>query len=182
VLKTGTIDYVIKRCREELQRRLLEREQQGSISSLDELRRHQSDLRLKAARLAQAIETGGDLPSLVQRLRAVEAQIAELDQAIQAYRPVNLQLTGDQIREHVLSVTMQLREVMIASDPTVAKSALRKHLGRLVLTPTVQDGRKLFKVSGNVHLAPDMGERGMLIVPCCRTAPPLGCPSPGWLR
>jgi hypothetical protein len=83
VLKPGTIDYVIKRCQEELRRRLLEREQQGSISSLDGLQRQRSDLRLKAARLAVAIETGGDLPSLVQRLRTVEAEITKLDRAIQ---------------------------------------------------------------------------------------------------
>jgi len=32
-----------------------------------------------------------------------------------------------------------------------------------VLTPTVQDGRKLYRVSGNVNLLPDV-ESGMLLV------------------
>ena len=35
--------------------------------------------------------------------------------------------------------------------------------GAIVLTPTVQDGRKLYRVSGNVNLLPDV-ESGMLLV------------------
>jgi len=182
VFKPETIDYMVRRIQEELQRRLKERERPGSISSLDGLRRQRNDLRLKAARLTEAIEAGGDVPSLVQRLRTVEAEITTLNRAIAAYRPVYIQLTGEQIRERTLRVLMQLREVVVGNDAIAAKNALRMHIGKLVLTPAVQDGRKLFKVSGNVNLAPGMGESVMLLAACCRTAPPPGCLSPGWSR
>lgn len=36
-----------------------------------------------------------------------------------------------------------------------AKSALAKHLGKLVLTPALRDGRPVYKVTGNVTVADD---------------------------
>lgn len=51
-----------------------------------------------------------------------------------------------------------------SGEVEIARNVLRKHIGRLTLTPTVaQDGRKLFRVSGNVNLLPD-AESGMLLV------------------
>jgi hypothetical protein len=60
---------------------------------------------------------------------------------------------------------MDLQTTIEGGEVEIARNALRKHVGRLVLTPTVtQDGRKLFRVSGNVNLLPDARESGMLLV------------------
>jgi len=54
---------------------------------------------------------------------------------------------------------MDFRSTLESGEVEIARNALRKHIGRLVLTRTVQDGRKLFRVSGNVILLPDVGVR-----------------------
>jgi hypothetical protein len=59
------------------------------------------------------------------------------------------------MRERVLRSVMQLREVIVAKDPAAAKNALRRYVGPLVLTPAVQDGRRVFRVSGSVNVIPD---------------------------
>jgi hypothetical protein len=52
-----------------------------------------------STRLAETIGVGGDLPGLVQRLRGVEAVLANLDRAIAVYRPSNVKVTSEQVRE-----------------------------------------------------------------------------------
>ena len=164
VLRPSIIDYLVQRCQEELKRRVAEMERKRSESNLGALRSERQDLRERAARLTQAIETGGELKSLTERLREIENQITGLDRVIEEFHPLDLRITPELIRERVTSSVMQLREMVAASDPAAAKNALRKHVGRLVLTPAVQDGRRLFKVTGSVDLAPDRDKSGMLLV------------------
>ena len=38
-----------------------------------------------------------------------------------------------------------------------AKTALAKHVGRLVLTAAVREGRPVYKVTGNISVSPDSG-------------------------
>lgn len=162
VLRPSIIDYLVLRCEEELKRRVAEMESKRSGSNLDGLRGRREELLERAKRLAQAIETGGELRSLTERLREIENQIAGLDRTMAEFRPLNLNTTADVIRERIRSGVMHLREVVAASDPAAAKNALRKHVRRLVLTPAVQNGHRLFKVSGSVDLAPDQDTCGML--------------------
>ena len=163
-LRPSIIDYLVLRCEEELNRRLSEMERKRSESNLDRLRGQRQELLERATRLTQAIETGGELRSLTERLREIENQIGRLDRVIAEFRPLNLKTTADLVRERVRNSVMQLRDVATTSDPAAAKNALRKHVRRLVLTPAVQDGRRLFKVSGSVDLAPDRDKCGMLLV------------------
>ena len=39
-----------------------------------------------------------------------------------------------------------------------AKKALSEHLGRLIFTPAVRDGRPVYQVSGGLTLAPPDGQ------------------------
>ena len=98
---------------------------------------------------------GGDLKSLIDRLKEVEAELKSLDQAITNQRPRNLKLSPEQIREEVIRTMMRFRMTLNDAEVAVARNALRKHVGRLVLTPTVKDGRRLFWVSGNVTPPPE---------------------------
>jgi len=101
---------------------------------------------------------------LVDRVRIVEAESTRLEHAIKAHRPLNLRVTAEQIREHVETSLMELRTTLNGAEVVVARNALRRHVGRLVLTPTLKDGRQHFKVGGNVSLLPEAQESGMLLV------------------
>jgi hypothetical protein len=166
VLKPSIIDHFVQRCEEELKRRLTEMERQRSESNVDTLQYQRQELRERAARLVHAIEAGGELRSLTARLSEIENQIAGLDRAIREFRPLNLKISPGVMRERVLRSVMQLREVIVAKDPAAAKNALRQHVGPLVLTPAVQDGRRVFRVSGSVNVIPDPDQDGsrMLLV------------------
>ncbi len=172
VFQSEAMEYVLKRCQEELQRRIKEMERERANSNVDELRRQKDGLREQAARLAEAIGMGGDLPSLLQRLRSVESAIKKLEIAIEAYRPISMKVTTEQIREHVMASLMELRTTLNQSEVHVARNARRRHLGRLVLTPTMKESRQLFRVSGNVSLIPEGQESGMLLVARDGTEPP----------
>ena len=139
---------------------------QPTVSNIDVLKQQRDDLQTQAKRLAEAIGLGGDLQSLIQRLRTVESEIKKLDYALAAYRRPSLKVTAEQVREHVLKVMMQLRTALneTGAEVAIARNALRKHVGRLVLSPTIKDGRNLFRVSGNVNPLPEVGEGGMLLV------------------
>jgi hypothetical protein len=56
-----------------------------------------------------------------------------------------------------LKAILQLRKVLDEGDVQKARSALSKHLGRLVLTPTLKNGKKIFRVTGAVNLQPGNG-------------------------
>ena len=158
------MDYVLQRCEDELQRRIKDMERASAGSNLHELRRQRNERRNQAARLAEAIAVGGEMTSLIEQLRKVEAESLRLEQEMKAHRPLNLKVTAEQIREHVKTSLMELRSALHDAEVVVARNALRRHLGRLVLTPTLKDSRQLFTVRGNFNLLPVGGESGMLLV------------------
>jgi hypothetical protein len=78
----------VKRCKEELRKRPVEMERQGSISTQDSLRKQRQDLTVRRARLIEAVEIGGgDVLSITQRLREVDREITRLNEAIAVHRP-----------------------------------------------------------------------------------------------
>ncbi len=78
----------MKRCKEELRKRPVEMERQGSISTQDSLRKQRQDLTVRRARLIEAVEIGGgDVLSITQRLREVDREITRLNEAIAVHRP-----------------------------------------------------------------------------------------------
>ena len=158
------IDQVVQRCEEEVRRRLKEMERQGAITTLDSLRREQQQLQARAANLMRAIELGSDIPRLVQRFREVEDEIAQLDRAIASHRVVKPKVTAEQVRNRVVKTLMRLRDMLNEQEVAVARAALRKHVGRLTLTPTVKDGRRVFEVSGNFSPTGDQPDGAMRLV------------------
>jgi hypothetical protein len=52
----------------------------------------------------------------------------------------------------VVKTMMNLRSTLGAGDVTLAKNALLKHVSRLVLTPTMMEGKKLFRVNGGLQV------------------------------
>jgi DNA invertase Pin-like site-specific DNA recombinase len=151
----ATLDYAVERCQQKLRRRLTDLEREGSIATLDTLKKQRGDVEAQRQRYLDAIGIAGDLTSLTQRLRAVEAKLKRLSDAIAVYRQVKLDIIVDDIRDHVVKSLAQLRESMTAGDSARAKAALAKHVGKLVLTPVERDGRPFYRVSGNVSVQAD---------------------------
>ena len=56
------------------------------------------------------------------------------------------------LREHIAKALLGLRESLRAQcdDTARAKKAIADHFGRLVLTPTLCEGRTAFKATGQV--------------------------------
>jgi hypothetical protein len=61
ILNPSVLDSVIKRCEEEFKARLLEMETQGSIISVESLKKDLEDRRRRQCKLIDAIETAGDI-------------------------------------------------------------------------------------------------------------------------
>ena len=132
----------------------------GSIPSVESLRKDLEDRKRRQTNLINAIETGGDIPSLTARLRDMEAEVAQIQDAIDAYRPLKLDSALEGLREHVTRALLQLKESLAAAghgDLARAKAALAKHVGKLVLTPETRDGRPVYKVTGSITVPPDGG-------------------------
>jgi len=72
-----------------------------------------------------------------------------------------MELKPGQARDAVVKTMTNLRSTLGAGDVTLAKNALMKHVGRLVLTPTMMEGKKLFRVIGGVQVA---GPNGVMQV------------------
>jgi hypothetical protein len=65
------------------------------------------------------------------------------------------------MREHVTKEPLGFKESLLGpgseADMARAKTALSKHIGKLVLTPAIRDGRQVYKVTGNITVPPDGG-------------------------
>ena len=139
-------------------------EKQGTIQTLDGLRRDRARLQAKVSRQTEAIEEGGHLRSLVDRLRKVEGEIDHLDRAIASHRNPKPKVTAERVRGHVVSALMQLREMLEERGIALARAALQKHVGKLLLTPKMMDGRRVFEVSGSFNLTGDLPDGAMRLV------------------
>ncbi len=166
VLNREMLDYVVRRCEEALKDRMAQMERQGSIVTVQSLEKDLEDRRRRQAKLIEAIEVAADVTSLAERLRGLEAEIAKIQQAIAAYRPIRLDAAVEEIREHVRGSLMGLRHLLAANtdgDYARAKEAIAKHLGKLVLTPSVREGRPVYKVTGSFTVPDDEKCRMQLV-------------------
>jgi hypothetical protein len=63
------------------------------------------------------------------------------------------------LREHVRRELLGFKNSLVGAgndaDMVRAKTALAKHVGKLVLSPAVRDCRPVYKVTGNVTVADD---------------------------
>ena len=159
VLSPTVLDSIVKQCEDELRKRIASMEHEGSIVSVETLMKDLEDKKKRRAKLIDAIETAGDIASLTQRLRELEAEINQVQHAIATHRPLKLDVAFSGLREHVTRELLGLKESLNVprndDDLVRAKTALTKHVGKLVLTPALRDGRPIYKVSGNVTLSGD---------------------------
>jgi len=162
ILQQGAIESAITRCAEELRRRVSEMERHGEILTVDSLKKNLEDRKRRQGKVIEAIETAGSIGSLAGRLRELEQEIEEIQEAISASRPINVDTSVAHLRSLVTQTVSTLMESLAnrgEGDMVRAKKALSEHIGRLVLTPAARDGRPVYQVSGGLTLAPPDGQK-----------------------
>ena len=167
VLGSHMLDYAVKRCEEELRKRLAAMKRQGSIATVDSLKKSLEDRKQRRGRLIEAIETGGDIKPLTGRLCELENEIQQIESAIADYRPIKLNVAVGEIREYITKAFLSLKQLLTTDseiDFARAKETLAKHIGKLVLIPTELDGRSIYKVSGSVNIQADSAKCRMQLV------------------
>ena len=85
---------------------------------------------------------GGTLQPLVQKLQEIEREVEEVERTVARQCPRNMELKPGQVRDAVVKTMMNLRSAILEGDVTLAKNALMKHVGRVVLTPTAIEMEK----------------------------------------
>jgi len=73
VLNPGMLDHLVTRCEDELRKRLAEIECQGSIMTVESLKKDLEDRKRRQAKLLDVIETAGEVSILAERLRGWKA-------------------------------------------------------------------------------------------------------------
>src|SRR3954452_704015 len=162
VLHQGAIEAAITRCGEELRRRVSEMERQGEISTVDSLKKDLEDRKRRQRKIIEAIETAGNIGSLSGRLRDLEREIEQIQDAIPACRPINVEKSIAELRSLVTKTVMTLKESLANGGEgkiSRAKKALSDHVGSLMLTPGIRDARPVYQVSGGVTLAPPNAQK-----------------------
>ena len=67
------LDHLVTRCEDELRKRLAEMERQGSIMTVESLKKDLEDRKRRQAKLLDVIETAGEVSILAERLRGWKA-------------------------------------------------------------------------------------------------------------
>jgi len=147
------LDYAVEKIEQTVKARIVDMQRQAQSTNGDAARNRRDELKAQATRLTEAISFGGTLQPLVHKLQEIEREVAEIERAVALQRPRNMELKPGQVRDAVVKTMTNLRSTLGAGDVTLAKNALMKHVGRLVLTPTMMEGKKLFRVIGGVQVA-----------------------------
>ena len=160
LLKPEMMAYTLRRFREQLDQRLAEIQRDATRNSLPALQRKHKELREQAERLADAIGEAGHSPTLLSRLTLVESELARVEERMQVYKPFDPKGTEEEIRGFVTKNVLHLRNTL-RGDVTMAKAALRAHMGQLTLTPKEMPTGPVFEVSGAIDL---LGSKDVMLV------------------
>lgn len=119
---------------------------------------------MRANRLADAIEQMGHSMILLQKLAGIEGEIARIDEKLAlANQPLDLAFSLEFIRDFASEKATDFTAAF-ASEPKLAKEILARHIDRLVLTPSEQDGRMVYDVTGDIDLFGGDGKAMSLII------------------
>ena len=155
ILNPAVLNQLIARCEVEVRNRLTAMERNGSVATLQSLTCDLADKKHRQARIITAIEAAGDINVLTERLRSLESEITHIKTAIANFYPIKVETAVRGIREHVTTALLGFRESLASAtdaDLARAKTALERHVGKLVLTPLVRDSRPLYSVSGKISV------------------------------
>jgi len=129
-----------------------------------------ADLETESARLAEAIAQGGELETLVRRLRDREDRLRALKSARDAaVAPTVAPIDRATLRAGLRRLLGEWRRLLML-DVANARTVLRALLeGPIRFTPLVDDGRRRYAFEGAIAL--DRLVEGVVDLPWCGTSP-----------
>jgi site-specific DNA recombinase len=146
------LERAVKGFQKQLECRVREIRQAADSTNEAELGRELEDATAKARNLVEAIAVQGISPLLSQELARVEGRIAEITRILNAPRQAELaECSPEQLRQFVLRKAENLVE-LLEGDPKIAKEAIQRHLGKLILKPKQAAEGPVFEVAGDVDL------------------------------
>jgi hypothetical protein len=97
-------------------------------------------------------------------LAGIETEIARIDEKLAlANQPLDLAFSLESLRDFVSEKVIDFTAAF-ASEPTLGKEILARHIDRLVLTPREQEGCMVYEVSGDIDLFGGDGKAMSLVV------------------
>ncbi len=146
-------EYALRRFEQEIARR---RAEIRKSSQMTDLIRERDRIRAEAARLVDAIAACGHSPILLERLRATESRMEQLERECSLKKDIaHSPISSDKLRSFFVERINQLPD-LAKSDPERAKATFQKHLAPLILTPVSKENGDLFEVSGTWKLVPEL--------------------------
>ena len=164
IFQPDLLNTIIGKVQSQVAQRLHELEREGTLASIDGLKRKQQDLLAEAGNLAVAIGRAPNMDPLLKRLDDVEHERQTIEAQLATFRPVDLKVTEEQVRQHVTKNLLVLRSLLDADDVARTRAALQKHIPQLVLTPAMREGLPVYEVSGEMDLVGDADKCVMQVV------------------
>jgi DNA invertase Pin-like site-specific DNA recombinase len=119
---------------------------------VDELRRERAGLVKRSGNLADAIALHGLSNALSSQLSEAEKRIEVIDRWLKPQPKSDpVAFAPEKVREFLARKMAQLVQVL-AGDPELAKQEIASRIDKLILTPDVRDGLRVFAVTGDVRL------------------------------
>jgi site-specific DNA recombinase len=150
------LERALRGFQEELRKRLNDRRSaaRAAAGRSGELQNRLGLLLKQADNICDAIAANGhrNSPSLLSRLSATEAEIEHVKSRLaEAQTVVQITISQQDLSDFVMKKAADFESILVG-DPIVAKDAIRKHIGQLVLKPGQTTTGPVFDVSGDIDL------------------------------
>ena len=122
--------------------------------NIEELRDRRQDLRRKASNIVDSLQDDGRNPLLVQRLKAIQGELANLDATIAAPAEVIPPMPSQEQVEEVITRKLAGLQAALTGEPEVLKQRLSKHIDKLTMKLVEMPDGPRYEVTGDVRLFP----------------------------
>jgi len=164
ILRNDMADYLVTRFEEQLSKRIRDWEREDHVSARAGLIKRRDELKAKERRICDAIAQGNSPESLIAYLKELETEITQVSRQLETAKPVATTFAGANVRQFALEKVLHLRDMLHSENIPAARLVLQKHIGRLIMTPTLREGKPVYEVSGKVDFAPIGGKDVMEMV------------------
>ncbi|MCU1325788.1 MAG: pinR [Bryobacterales bacterium] len=151
VLCPEMVEYAVQSFERALKDRVLKQQRAELTTDKTCLERQRHELRAQAARISEAIARGGDMESLLDHLKTLEAKLRAVSKRIDACNPFDFAVSSVAIRNTVLKGVQDLKQTLRSPDVSVVRTTLQRHVLELVLTRGLHEGRRVYFVAGKVQ-------------------------------
>ena len=146
VLKPEAIDFAL----EEFGRQL--RGELGKLSGdLGKMRARKVELEAELRRYAEAVGAGGDMPAIIQAMKARQGELDSIVERLLSTNPDSIEARLTDIRRFVTNRISDLRE-LLSKDVLLARTELLKHIQAIRMVPRTEADDPHYEAAGEWSL------------------------------